>query len=456
MTRLNTTAPQKNNLQLEVSNQQILKIALPIGFAILVPQLNFITNNIFLGHHSSESLALASITGVYYLIFAAIGYGLNNGLQALIARRAGESRPEEIGKLFQQGVYIGLGIALAGVLLTWFVTPSLFAYFITDSDDLQKAVAFLKFRIWGLFFLYVYQLRNALLVGTNNSKLLIFGTVAEALSNILLDYLLIFGKWGFPALGFNGAAVASVVSEFVGMFVIYLVIRQHGIGKRFALFGKLYWHPAVFTLILSFSAPLIFQHAISIISWEYFYLLIVKHGETALGVSNVMRNVFGFFGAFIWAMAATTNTMVSNIIGQGKQDLVFHLLKKLIRINLIIIVPICLLLNLFPHSLLSVYGQPETFIDAATPVLRVISLALVLMSVATVLLNAVTGTGNSRVTLQIEFFAIVFYCLYVYLVLDRFFLSITYGWMSEWLYWVLLMLPSLYYLHSGKWRNKKI
>ena len=77
-----------NSLQVEISYRQIIKLALPISFAMLVPQFNFITTNIFLGHYSQQALAVAGITGVYYLIFAMIGFGLNNGLQALISRRA--------------------------------------------------------------------------------------------------------------------------------------------------------------------------------------------------------------------------------------------------------------------------------------------------------------------------------------------------------------------------------
>jgi len=84
---------EHNSLQVSVSYGQILRIAMPISLAILVPQVNYITNNVFLGRLSEEDLAAAAITGVYYLIFAAIGFGLNNGLQALIARRAGENRP---------------------------------------------------------------------------------------------------------------------------------------------------------------------------------------------------------------------------------------------------------------------------------------------------------------------------------------------------------------------------
>src|SRR5687767_9928828 len=201
------------SLQLEVSNRQILKIALPISLAMLVPQLNFITNNIFLGHYSSEALAYAGITGVYYLIFAGIGFGLNNGLQALISRRAGENKPEEIGKLFSQGVRISLIIAAIGILLTYLIGPYLFAHTLEDEETREMVTHFLKIRIWGLPFLYIYQMRNALLVGTNQSKYLVGGTIAETVTNIVFDYALIYGELGMPRLGFNGAAIASILAE---------------------------------------------------------------------------------------------------------------------------------------------------------------------------------------------------------------------------------------------------
>ena len=100
-----------HGLQVEVSYKQIIKIATPISLALFVPQLNLITNSIFLGHHSEESLAVAALTGVYYLVFAGIGFGLNNGLQTMISRRAGENRPEEIGKIFTHGIFIAFIVA---------------------------------------------------------------------------------------------------------------------------------------------------------------------------------------------------------------------------------------------------------------------------------------------------------------------------------------------------------
>ncbi|MFT3827764.1 MAG: MATE family efflux transporter [Chitinophagaceae bacterium] len=449
-----STSSYNKDLQLDVSTKQILKLTLPISFAILVPQINFITNNIFLGHYSEKALAIAGLTGVYYLVFSAIGFGLNNGLQALIARRAGENRPEEIGKLFNQAIFIGLAIATIGILLTWLITPYLFALFIDEPDRLQQAVQFSQIRIWGLPFLYVYQMRNALLVGTNQSRYLVIGTLAETITNIVLDYLLIFGHAGLPEMGLNGAAIASIIAEFTGMAVIFFVIHRKGIGARFRLFKDFKWDPANLKLILSLSSPLILQHAISVMSWEYFFLLIDSHGEMALAISNIMRNVFGLFGVITWAFAATTNAMVSNIIGQNKPEEVWHLLRKIIRICTGLALVIALLVNLFPHLILSIYGQSGDFVEQAVPVIRVVSVAMVLMSFAIVFSNAVLGTGNSRITLLIEIAAITFYSIYVYLVLGKYFLSITYGWMSEWLYWITLFLPSFLYMRSGKWKGK--
>jgi putative MATE family efflux protein len=445
-----------NNLQVGISNRQIIKIALPISLAILVPQLNFITNNIFLGHYSQHALAVASITGVYYLIFAMIGFGLNNGLQTLISRRAGENRPEEIGKIFGQGVYISLIIAAIGILLTWFVAPPILRSVLHSSETAEDSIEFLKIRIWGLPFLYIYQMRNALLVGTNNSRYLVSGTLAETIANILFDYLFIFGHFGFPEMGLNGAAVASIIAEFIGMFVIFVVIHYKGITKRFALFNHFRWDRTNAKLISSISLPLIFQLAISLISWEFFYILIEHHGQTALAVSNIMRNIFGLIGCITWALAATTSSMVSNIIGQGKKEKVQELIWRIVKISTGLSFIIAVIINLFPQQLLAAYGQDEAFIIAAIPVVRVVTIAMVLMSFAVVWMNAVTGTGNSRITFLIELITIVLYCIYVWLVLEKYFLSITIGWMSEWLYWLCIFALSYWYIRSGKWKGKVI
>ncbi len=444
------------DLRLQTNLRQILGIAMPISLAILVPQINFITNNIFLGGLGELELACAGITGVYYLIFAVIGNGLNNGLQALIARRAGQNLHKEIGNLFFHGIWIALAIAVFGILTTYTLAPTILRATIHDPAVAEMAIRFLLIRIWGLPFLYLYIMRNALLVGTNQTRFLVWGTLAEASVNIFLDYGLIYGHFGLPQLGFNGAAIASIIAESSGLLVIYFVIHLKGIHRQFAFFERPVISIPTFRLILVQSAPLILQFAISIISWEFFYILVEHHGPRSLAISNVMRNIFGVAGIFSWAFAATTNTMVSNVIGQGRTDEVMPLIGRIARISLMFSAVIVVLLNIFPTVMLSFYGQDASFLEEALPVVRVVSAALLMMSFSVVWLNAVTGTGNTVVNLTIEFITILVYCLYVYITLEYLNLSITWGWMSEWVYWLSMFSMAFFYLRSGRWKNKVI
>lgn len=443
-------------LKLETNYSSILKLALPISLALLVPQINFITNNIFLGRLGEQELASAGITGVYYLIFAVIGSGFNNGLQALIARRAGQNLPKEIGRLFYNGVWVALTVAVVGICITYVLAPFILHATIHNAIIAEQVIDFLLIRIWGLPFLYLYIMRNALLVGTNQTRFLVWGTLSEAIVNIVLDYGFIYGKLGLPQLGFNGAAYASIIAEASGLLVIYWVIHLKGIHKQFSFFEQTKIDFTITRLIFTQSLPLILQFAISIISWEFFYILIEHHGPRALAISNAMRNIFGLFGIFCWAFASATNTLVSNIIGQGRDEDVLPLIKRIVTLSVSIAALLCAVINVFPEFFLSFYGQDEQFITEAIPVVRIVSLALILMSIGTIWLNAVTGTGNSKVNLFIELITIVLYSVYVFVVLEWLNLSITWGWASEWLYWISMFTMAYFYMKSGRWKHKTI
>jgi len=444
----------EESLKLNISYRQILQMSIPISFAILVPQFNFLINSFFLSKLGPGFMGASGITGVYYLIFSVIGYGLNNGLQSLVSRRAGQERTAEIGGLFTQSIYLTLMIAAFGIICTYAFAPSIFGSF-TDPALAKQSTGFLFIRIWGLPFLYIYQMRNALLVGTNQSKLLIWGTLAETISNVVLDYGLIFGNLGMPKMGFNGAAYASIIAEFIGMVVVFAIINAKGMGARFKLFDDLKFNWEISKTILVQSSPIILQYAISIISWEFFFILVSHDGMLALDVSQLMRLLFGFYGIFIWAFAATANTMVSNVIGQGMSKRVMILVGRIILLSagstLVIFIPV----QFFTREILSIFNDDAAFLAMAIPVLRIVSVAILMMSVSTICLNAVTGTGNTRVNLMIEMVTIVLYCVYVYLVMDVYNLSIAWGWGSEWVYWSSIFIMSFAYLKSGKWNNAR-
>jgi multidrug resistance protein, MATE family len=444
------------DLKVKVTYRQILSIALPITFAILVPQINLLTNSIFLGQLNLESLGHAGITGVFYLVFAVIGHGLNNGMQSVFSRYAGSGNPQEFKIILTQGIRLSLQYALAGILFTWLIAPYILQQ-VADPVAYPKEISFLKIRIWGLPFLYLFQMGNAFLVASLNSKLLVIGFIAETLVNILLDYLLIFGNWGFPQLGFNGAAVASVAAEFTGFAVVLIVLITTGLKKEYHLLQNFKYHRQRSKEVVRIATPLVLQFVISVTTWLIFFFLIeALHNDVAKAISNTMRNIFGLAGVFVWAFSGTCNTMVSNLIGQGKYDKVQLAIGKIMLLSICSAVGMALFMNLFPHLFFSLFGQGEEFINAATPVMRMVTAGILMMSMGNIWLNGVTGTGKTRVNLAIELVAITIYLAYTWYVMRYNYTTLAMGWSNELVYWASIFIMAFSFFKWGKWRETAV
>ncbi len=438
------------NLQVSVTNRQILQIALPISASLIIPNVNFITNNIFLGGLGITALGNAGITGVYYLVLMVGGNGLGNALQAIISRKGGEGKPEDIHKVFAQGIRIVLWFALGGMLFTWFVAPVCLKPFIRP-EDFQQEIDFLKIRVWGLPFLFMFQAGNAFLVGTLNSRFLLVGTIGQALINIFFDYTLIYGAFSFPHLGFNGAAFASVIAEISGMVIVYIVIFRMGLKREFNLFKSFRYDKIYSKAVLRISAPLVLQFVLSTVTWLVFFILLEQYGERAKAISNAMRTIFALVGVMIWAFASTSNTMVSNLIGQGLENQVVKAINKIAWFSIGTTVVILIILNLYPGHFLGLFGQNELFVKAAIPVLRVVSLGMIIMSIASIWLNAVTGTGKTKMNLVIEAAAIIVYLVYTFILVKQLNLSLAVVWSNEMIYWLLIFLVSFWFITKGNW-----
>jgi len=438
------------NLQVSVTNRQILQIALPISASLIIPNVNFITNNIFLGGLGITALGNAGITGVYYLVLMVGGNGLGNALQAIISRKGGEGKPEDIHKVFAQGIRIVLWFALGGMLFTWFVAPVCLKPFIRP-EDFQQEMDFLRIRVWGLPFLFMFQAGNAFLVGTLNSRFLLVGTIGQALINIFFDYTLIYGAFSFPHLGFNGAAFASVIAEISGMVIVYIVIFRMGLKREFNLFKSFRYDKIYSKAVLRISAPLVLQFVLSTVTWLVFFILLEQYGERAKAISNAMRTIFALVGVMIWAFASTSNTMVSNLIGQGLENQVVKAVNKIAWFSIGTTVVILIILNLYPGHFLGLFGQNELFVKAAIPVLRVVSLGMIIMSIASIWLNAVTGTGKTKMNLVIEGAAIIVYLVYTFILVKQLNLSLAVVWSNEMIYWLLIFLVSFWFITKGNW-----
>jgi MATE family multidrug resistance protein len=442
------------NLRVSVTNRQILQIALPISVSLIIPNVNFITNNIFLGGLGIKELGNAGITGVYYLVLMIGGNGVGNALQAIISRKGGENKPEEIHIVFAQGIRIVLCFAFGGMLFTWFIAPLCLQPFI-QPENFRQEMDFLRIRMWGLPFLYLFQAGNAFLVGTLNSRFLVVGTIGQAVINIFFDYSLIYGALSFPQLGFNGAAVASVIAEIAGMIIVYVVIFRMGLKKKFNLFNNFRYNKVYSRVVLKISAPLVLQFVLSTVTWLVFFILLEQYGDRAKAISNAMRNIFGLMGIMIWAFASTSNTMISNLIGQGLSNKVVPAVNKIMLLSLGTTLCMLAVLNIFPYHFLGLFRQDASFVREALPVVRVVSLGMIMMSIAAVWLNAVTGTGKTKMNLLIEVAAIALYLLYTFTIVKKLKLSLAIVWSNELVYWLPIFLISFWFIRKGSWKENR-
>lgn len=442
------------SLKVDTSLKGIIWLTLPISMAKLIPELNYLFNAAFLGHLGSRELALAGITGVYYLVFSAIGYGLNNALLSIMSRRAGEDNRNEIFSSLWHGVVLGWMLAAIFTVITWLSIKPLMVWAGIEPEGATLATSFLDIRMLGLFFLYTLQMQNAFLISVQQTRYLILIAIVQAAVNVVLDYGLIFGHLGFAEMGFNGAAVASVISELVGMLTVFLVIKNLKIRERFNIEAVYTLYMSKLKLVLKQGFPLMSQLAISTGAWWLFFVLVSRnYTYEEQAISQTMRNLFGLGGVFSWAFGSSANTVLSNLIGQGRQEEMFGIIQRMVGISMTGMFGLMLIINMYPSLFLGLFGQPDAFIAQGLPTLRIVSAAMIIVCAGVIWLNAVVATGRTTVVFWIEFWGIVGYLVYVWVVIEVLKMSIEAAWMSEWLYWITMLVLSYAYLKLGNWRK---
>ncbi len=170
----------------------------------------------------------------------------------------------------------------------------------------------------------------------------------------------------------------------------------------------------------------------------------------------MMRSIFGLFGIFTWAFGSACNTMVSNLIGQGRESDVMPMVKKIMKISVLCSTVICILISFFPHLWLRIYTTDTTLMAEALPSMYVSMVVMVLASVTVIAFNGVTGTGNTRINLGIEVISVAIYLVYCVVVVEMMRSPLHWAWFAEFVYWTAMGSLAWVYLKSGRWKGKKL
>ena len=449
--------PKKSvTLKTSVTNKDIWLIAYPIILGSVAQNIINITDTAFLGRVGQVALGAGAIGGIFYLVASMLAWGFGIGSQIIIARRHGEQAFGEIGRTFRHGFFFMLPLTLTLFSLMKFFSGDLLSLIISSEAVYDSLQEYLGYRSWGIFFAGVNMLYRGLYIGIARTKVITYTTFILAFTNAFLDYCLIFGNLGFPELGIGGAALASTLSEAVA--TVYFTVYTFFIldGRKYRITARSRFDEQLYRRIIRISLPVMMQHFISMVAWLVFFLFIEKLGEMALAVSNIVRSFYVILMIPMWGFSSATSTLVSSLIGQGRQGEVMSLVYKVARMCAFGVMIVAALGALFPDYALMIYTDDAGMIKASLPALYVVNISVLFLAVGFVFFSAVSGTGKTQVSFLIELAVIVFYLVFSYLLAVVWRAEVYVVWMAEFFYAFMLGTLSYLYLKRGKWKSVRI
>jgi Na+-driven multidrug efflux pump len=333
-----------------------------------------------------------------------------------------------------------------------------FRFIVQSPAIFEKSMEYLIPRSYGVFFSYLGVSLIALYTGIARTSFIIVDTIILAVVNGVLNYALIFGHFGFPAMGIAGAGWASTIAEIVAfiVFVLYILldkkVRKYHLLKFPSVSLKLIGQ------VLSLSSPVVIQNIVGLGSWFIFFGVIENMGERALAVSNVGRIVYLILSIPVWGYATGINTLVSQFIGMQKRQAVVPIILKTAKITLATTMAFALPVILLPKFFLyPIFGGTDlSILSDAQPVLLLLIVILGLFSFGGIYFNGLSGTGAVGRALFAQVVCSAVYIGYLLIAVKVFEAGLLWVWGAEIAYWLVALAFTHYYLFSRRWYGMEV
>lgn len=438
------------------SYRNIWKVAYPILISLVMEQMIGLTDTAFLGRVGEVELGASAIAIVYYMVLFMIGFGFSIGAQIIIGRRNGEGNFRDTGKVFWNGLYFVLGLSCILILLSELFTPWLMRYMVSSDAIYTAALSYVRWRLPGMVFAFITAMFRAFYVGTTQTKTLTLNSIVMVLSNVVFNWILIFGHFGCPALGITGAAIGSSLAELVSLIFFVVYTRTSCDRKKYGLDKPARFEKEELKGMMPVCTWTMIQHTISVSTWFIFFLFIEHLGERALAISNITRGASGLIWVVLQAFSSTCSTLVSNIIGEGHQEKVMSLVKRILKLSYGIMSVMILLFCMFPQAIARIYTDIPDLVAASVPALIIMSSSYLLNVGGQVFFLAVSGTGSTKTAFRLELVALAVYMVYCTVLIGWIKADVAICWTAEHVYAGMLLLTSWIYMRSGRWKNRRI
>ena len=392
---------RENKMGTMPENKLLLSMAVPMMISMLVQALYNIVDSIFVSRICEDALTAVSMAFPLQNIIISIAVGFGVGINALLSRALGQKNAERVNQVAVNGLLLALLsyllVLVAGLL-------GIRAYMRTQTEIetiVNYGITYLNICILCSFGVFVEITFERFLQATGRTVYSMITQLAGALTNIILDPILIFGLLGFPKLGIAGAAWATVIGQCVGAVVAVTLnhfknpevhLRLRHIRPNGRLMGE----------ITAISIPSIIMSCISSLTCFVMNMILIAYSSTAVAVFGVYFKLQSFVFMPVFGLNNGMVPIIAYNYGAQKPERIH----KTIRLGMAYAVAIMavglLVFQLIPKQLLLMFDASDAMLGIGAPALRIMSLAFVFAGVGIASSSACQAFGYSVYSMLIS------------------------------------------------------
>ena len=376
-----------------VRRRRILGLALPIIGGMLSQNVLNLVDTAMVGTLGDAALAGVGLGGFANFLFSAFILGLSAGVQAMAARRVGEGRLSETAIPLNGGLLLALGLAIPWSALLISFTWDYFPLLTGDVAVVEQGVPYLRARLFAMFAMGMNFAFRGYWNAVDKSILYMRTLISMHVVNIFLNWVLIFGNLGAPELGSMGAGVASAIATIFGAASYFVLGRSYA---REAGFLRGLPTRETMRTIVRLAAPAGMQQFFFAAGMTVFMMLVARMGTPELAATKVIIDLIlvGILPGIGFGLAAAS--LAGQALGRSEPDDAMQWGWDVVKIAVGVVAVLSLPAVLFPELILSGFiHEPATLALAKNP-LRLAAGFLFIDAVGMVLMNALTGVGDTK------------------------------------------------------------
>lgn len=390
---------QENKMGVMPINKLLINMSLPIMISMLVQAMYNIVDSIFVAKYSSAGFTAVSLAFPVQSLMISIAVGTGVGINSLLSRRLGEKRFDQANKAAANGIFLAIVSALVFAVLGFFISKKFFAVFTQDSQVIEYGSDYLM--ICTVFSLGVFMqvTFERLLQATGNSIYSMYTQGAGAITNIILDPILIFGYFGFPSLGVAGAAIATITGQIVSMVmgIVFNITKNKEISISMKKFRP---DLSIIADIYRVGAPSIVMQ--SIVSIMTALVNKILANDTAISVMGAYFKIQSFVFMPVFGLTNGMIPIVGYNFGAMKKDRIYKTIRSSLCISTSIMLIGTLIFLIFPPLLLKIFSADDALMTMGTPALRIMGSCFIIAGICIVISSAFQAIGRGLFSLIIS------------------------------------------------------